>query len=145
MTSRIITNPHGVPAAIQWLGNHPLPLTMTLEKGRKRSNDQNRLQRKWMNEAAEQLPDHTAEEYRGYCKLHFGVAILKNANEEFAQEYDKHIKPHTYEFKLALMQEPFDFSVTRLMTTKQKKQYLDAVYQHFTGLGVQLTMPEERG
>ena len=40
------------------------------------------------------------------------------------------------------MAEPFDFPVTRLMTVKQHKRYLDAIYVHYTGLGFGLTDPE---
>ena len=35
--------------------------------------------------------DMTAEEYRGYCKLHFGVAIAKE-NDDWAEAYDRLIK-----------------------------------------------------
>jgi len=36
---------------------------------------------------------------------------------------------------------PIDLPVTSAMTTKQKTKYLDEVYKHFTGLGIQLTEP----
>lgn len=123
------------------IGKRKLPFTVTIEKGAKRSLEQNKLQRLWVNEAAEQLQDETAEEKRGYCKLHFGVPILRNENEEFREKYDRLIKPRSYEEKLELMMEPFSFPVTSLMTTKQKTQYLDAMYQHFRSQGVVLTEP----
>ena len=104
--------------------------------------EQNRLQRLWLKEACEQLQDETIEEKRGYCKLHFGVPILRNENDEFKAAYDKIIMPHTYEDKLQMMMLPLDFPVTRLMTTGQHKRYLDDVYHFFTGLGVQLTEPK---
>jgi len=34
-----------------------------------------------------------------------------------------------------------DFPVTRLMKTKEKAEYLDRLYEHFTGQGVVLTKP----
>ena len=115
-------------------------LTISVRAGVNRSEDQNRLQRMWLNEAESQ-GDMTAEEYRGYCKLHFGVVIRKE-DEGFAAEYDKIFKPLPYEMKLALMMEPFDFPVTRKMTVSQKCRYLDKIYEHFTGLGMRLTEPE---
>ncbi|WP_144984980.1 hypothetical protein [Halomonas sp. C22] len=110
----------------------------------KRSTDQNKLQRKWMLEAEAQ-GDHIAEEYRGFCKLHFAVPILRWELPEFREKYDRIVKPLPYEAKLELMQEPLDFPCTRLMNKDQKTRYLDAVYQHFTGLGMRLTDPNLRG
>lgn len=111
---------------------------------KKRSIEQNKLQRKWCAEAAAQ-GDMTAEEYRGYCKLHFGVPILRRDSDAFCEAYDRLIRPKDYEEKLLLMQEPFDLQVTRLMNTKQKTEYLDRVWQHFTGLGFRLTDPNLKG
>lgn len=110
----------------------------------KRSIDQNRLQRKWMLEAEAQ-GDQTAEEYRGYCKLHFAVPMLRWELPEFCEKYDRIVKPLPYELKLELMMEPLDFPCTRLMSKDQKTRYLDAVYQHFTSLGMRLTDPNLRG
>jgi hypothetical protein len=41
--------------------------------------------------------------------------------------------------------EPFDFPVTRLMKKRQKMEYLDQIYTHFTGLGMRLTSPDLKG
>lgn len=111
---------------------------------RSRTVEQNKLQRKWMNEAAEQ-GDCTAEEYRAYCKLHFGVAILTGGSDEFAVQWESVMRHLPYEAKLKAMAEPFDFPVTRLMTAKQKAAYLNQIYQHFTGLGFKLTEPKRKG
>jgi hypothetical protein len=118
-------------------------ITIT-EQGEERSHQQNRLQQLWHSQAADQLKDETAEEKRAYCKLHFGVPILRN-DEAFKAHYDRVIKPMDYQTKLALMMEPFDFPVTRLMTVKQKTEFLDRIYQHYTGLGVQLSHPDDLG
>jgi hypothetical protein len=120
-----------------------LPFTASLTSGAPRTIEQNRLQRKWMLEAQEQ-GDMTAEEYRGFCKLNFGIPILRAENEKFCEAYDRIIRAHSYEEKTELMMVPFDFPVTRIMTTKQKSAYLDKCYLHFTELGFQMTMPGER-
>jgi len=140
MTTRIVRNEQDRRELIRLIGARNPPFTASITK--KRTPEQNQLQRKWVNEAAEQLGEDTSEGYRAYCKLHFGVPILRNENEEFRRQYDKVVKPLPYEHKIEMMKEPIDFPVTRLMTTKQKAQYLDAVYQHFRGLGVQLTEPK---
>jgi hypothetical protein len=110
----------------------------------KRSNEQNRLQRLWLNEISEQLGDQTPEEVRGFCKLMFGVPILRAENTAFRERYDAIVKPLPYELKMAMMQEPFDFAVTRNMSTNQKTRYLDALSKHFLELGIVLTNPEQR-
>ena len=135
---------------IAFIENQPLPFTATIEKGviEKRSSDQNRLQRLWINEAAEQdTIGMTAEEYRAYCKLHFGVPMLRNENDTFAELYDLKIRdrvpPYSYEQKLEFMAIPWDMHVTRLMTIKQHDKYLNMMHNHFTGLGMILTIPND--
>lgn len=142
MSTRIIDSEQDRSSAIKWLENHALPCTLNITKGRNRTNEQNRLQRLWMNEIAEQLGEDTAEYYRGFCKLNFGLKILCSESDEYRETYDKLMRPHGYEWNLAMMQIPADYAVTRLMTTKQKSEYLDAVWHHFTdNRGVKLTEP----
>lgn len=132
------------------ISNMQGPFTLTIEKGirEKRSTDQNRLQRLWINEAAEQdTIGMTAEEYRAYCKLHFGVPMLRNENDTFAELYDLKIRdrvpPYSYEQKLEFMAIPWDMHVTRLMTIKQHDKYLNMMHDHFTSLGMILTIPND--
>ena len=77
------------------------------------------------------------------CKLTFGVPILRAENTWFREKYDEVVRPLPYPQKLALMMEPLDMPVTRLMTTEQKTRYLDAIYRHFAGLGLVLTVPDQ--
>lgn len=130
--------------ALRVIRNAPLGFLLTKTKGEKRSDAQNRLQRLWCNELEEQ-GDQTAEEYRAYIKLVFGVPILRAQNESFREQYDTHVRGLPYETKLALMMEPIDFPVTRLMSVKQKRQFLDTVYNKFTEHGFVLTNPSWAG
>ena len=143
MTERHVRNEYEMEMAQRFLNNCRPPFTMRITDGISRSVEQNKLQRLWLNEIAEQKDDQTAEEWRGYCKLRFGVPIMRAADPDFCEKYDRIIKPHTYEDKIEMMMEPLDFPVTRLMTTKQTTQYLDAIYEHFTKQGVVLTEPQE--
>jgi hypothetical protein len=119
---------------------------ITIERQSKgRSAAQNRLQQLWHMEAAQQLRDETAEEKRAYCKLHFGVKMLHSENAKFRAAWNKTMKPLGYETMLQLMQVPFDFPVTRLMTVEQKTRCLDAVWAHYTSQGVRLTNPADFG
>lgn len=127
--------------AMKVIEDTDLPCTVKVTKGVKRSAEQNRLQWLWMKEASEQLGDQTAAEWQAYCKLHYGIPILREDDSEFRDAYDEIIKPLHYEQKLRAM-EKF-FPVTSLMTTKQLTRYLDEVYVHFTEQGVHLTEPTE--
>jgi hypothetical protein len=126
---------------LRFIERQKLPFNCGIEPGRHRTTQQNRLQRQWLKEIAEQLGDRTSEDVRGECKLTFGVPILRAENEAFCAAYDKHVKGLPYETKIAMMMEPLDFPVTRLMTTKQHTAYLDAIHRHYSGHGIALTDP----
>lgn len=143
MTSRRVETDQDLRMLLRFIEGRKLPFTVSIEEGKKRSTDQNRLQRQWMNDLASQLPDYDAEGWRAYCKLHFGIAIRKAADDEYAETYDERIRPLPYEVKLALMKTPMDLPVTRDMNTRQMTQYLDAVHKHFSEQGVVLTDPGE--
>lgn len=131
-------------SVIRAIEGRALPCTVQISKGAPRSIEQNRLGRLWLKEAEDQ-GDHTAEEYRGLCKLWFGVDILLNEDDEFREVYETTIAPLQYEKKLACMMVPIDLPITRRMNTNQKKRYLDRIYTHFTGKGFQLTDPDTMG
>lgn len=141
MTRRIVETESERRQAIRFIEGHKLPMTIGIEAIGKRSARQNRLNRQWMLDIAGQMEGWSAEYTRGYCKLHFGIPILRADDEEFCREYDALVRPLPYEHKLKLMMVPFDFGVTRRMTTKQQTAYLDAVHRHFSEQGVALTDP----
>lgn len=144
MTTLAIRTEHDRKRLIDAAGIRPLPFVAEMKAAASiRSEKQNKLQRKWLKESSEQ-GDNTPEQYRAYCKLHFGVAIMKFESEQWAEAYDRIIKPLTYEQKLEMMAEPMDFPVTRCMSPKGKAQYLDEMYKYFTGLGFVLTEPEQK-
>lgn len=129
--------------AARLIENRTLPFTLSLTDGKHRSTAQNRLQHMWMKEISEQLGDMTEHYARAYCKLTIGVPILRAQNEAFRLRYDEIIRPLPYEQKIAIMMEPLDFPVTRLMNVRQKTEYLEGIIRHFGEKGIVLTMPEE--
>ncbi|AZO39692.1 hypothetical protein EJ076_34985 [Mesorhizobium sp. M7D.F.Ca.US.005.01.1.1] len=143
MSDRFVDTEQARQMLILFIQAQKLPFTATLAPGKHRTTAQNRLQRKWMTEIAEQMPDEKAEYWRGYCKLRFGVPMLRAENEEFRAKYDAVVKPLSYEQKIAIMSEPLDLPVTRIMTTKQKTAYLDEIFRHFSEQGVILTIPDD--
>lgn len=140
--NRIVDTPQALEMLHKFIDGKALPFTCSITDGKHRTTDQNRLQRQWVLEIAAQTGE-TPEEVRGYCKLAFGVPILRAENDAFRSAYDEMVKPLPYETKLKLMMEPFDFGVTRLMTTRQKTAYLDAVHRHYSEQGLILTNPED--
>ena len=138
MTDAIRTA-HQRTMLIKRIENMALPFSVSIAKGAPRSIEQNRTQRLWLKEAEEQ-GDLTAEEWRGYCKLHFGIAIAKE-NEQYSEKYDRLIRPLPYHTKLEFMMEPLSFPVTSIMTTEQKTRYLNAIFTHLTSQGIILTEP----
>lgn len=141
MTTRFVETESDRRLLLRFIEQQNLPCTVSIAKGGKRSLKQNRLQRLWLNEIAEQLGDLTPEDVRAYCKLTVGVPILRAENDTFRERYDAIIKPLPYEQKMALMMEPLDFPITRIMTTKQATAYLDGVHRHFSERGIVLTDP----
>lgn len=104
-----------------------------------RSLPQNALQHVWYSDI-QRAGLMTKVEARRYCKLHFGVPLLRSGeNEEamrFREFWDRALKHRlSYEEKLVAM----DYvPVTSLMTREQMTDYLDSVQRHFAHQGVQL-------
>lgn len=146
MVQRIVEDEFERDRLISFIANQPVPFTVTISKGGRRSIAQNKLQRLWMKEISEQLGGtfETPETARGYCKLVHGVPILREADEAFKAQYDKIVKPLPYADKLACMMVPIDLPVTSRMNTKQLTAYLDAVHREFSTQGVELTIPEDK-
>lgn len=140
MSTWAIRNEQDRKQVLKVIEHRAAPCTVEITKGAPRSIEQNRLQRLWMNEAAEQ-GDMTAEEYRAFCKLNFGIPLMCEQSALFAEQWKRLFSHLTYEQKLDLMKEPIDYPVTRLLKMRTKKLYLDRVYQHFTGLGFRMTDP----
>lgn len=141
--NRTIENEYDRKMTAKLIDARTIPFVVTITDGKHRTTKQNKLNRKWMLEIAEQKGDMTAEEVRAYVKLTIGVPILREENEAFRLKYDEIVRPLPYEQKLAIMAEPLDMPITRLMTTKQQAKYMDRIIQHFGSQGIILTMPED--
>lgn len=115
-------------------------VVMTLKTGRDRTLDQNRL---WfgMYQRIAQVLDWHVEDARRYCKLHFGIPIMRNGSDEYREQYDRLMRPHSYEYKLELMGScalfgPDGYAVTRLFDRKQGVEYTEAIAAEFGQHGV---------
>lgn len=101
----------------------------------KRTLDQNSISHVWYGQIGKAL-DASAAYAKCYCKLHFGVPILRAENEKFRALYDKVFKHGlTYVEKLEAMR---ILPVTSLMNKEQKGRYLSEIQQHFADQGIYL-------
>jgi len=142
MTTRVIRSADEVPALGKFiLARGKFPVTVTIANGASRSSQANRLSQRWYSDISRQLGDQTHEEVRAYCKLHFGVPIMRAGNEAFRKSYDATMKPIEYETKLEAMR-VLDIPVTRLMTPRQMSAYMDEMQRYWLGNGFRLTDPE---
>jgi hypothetical protein len=110
----------------------------TCKRAYKRSNPQNNISHAWYLQLAEQLPEDDALGWKCFCKLHFGIPILRAEDAEFKVIYDKTLRHLEYSQKLQVMKV---LPVTSLMTADQLSKYLDAMQSEFLGRGVRLEFP----
>jgi len=109
--------------------------------GKKRSLDQNAISHAWYEQVARELREDDARGVKRYCKLHFGVGLLRAEDAEFREAYDATIKNTlTYEQKLVAMDV---LPVTSRMTTVQLHQYMLDMQDHYRARGVALEFPPE--
>lgn len=116
-------------------------LTVSITHGKRRSLDQNAISHAWYSQVANELREDSELQVKAFCKLHFGVPILRMADDDFRAKYDRAVKPLGYENKLLLMEW---FPVTSLMTAPQLSEYLEKIRAHYAGRGVLLEFPEVR-
>jgi len=115
------------------------PVRLTIDKRKKtRTLIQNNTANKWYRDCEKQ-GDMKAWEYKAYCKLHFGVPILRRDSVKYKEMYDTKVKEFPYETKLMFMAEPYSFPVTSMMNVAQHSEFLEMVERHFSQQGFELT------
>lgn len=115
-------------------------LTVSVNAGKGRSLDQNAISHAWYAQVARELREDDERGVKRFCKLHFGVPILRAEDDEFRQVYDGAIRERlSYEDKLAAMD---ILPVTSRMTTAQLSRYMEDVQAHYSKHGVTLGFPE---
>ena len=108
--------------------------------GRHRSLDQNSIGHAWYEQVANELREDDALGVKRFCKLHFGVPILRAEDAEFREIYDGAIRDHlSYEQKIKAMD---ILPVTSRMSVQQHSAYLTAVREHYQERGVDLQFPD---
>ena len=116
-------------------------VVVSLRPGKDRTLDQNALWFGFYKRIAEMTQIGDAADARRYCKLHIGVQILLNEDEEFQRAWYRVMRHLPYEEKLAMMGEcklfgPDGFPVTSLFNRAQGGAYTDRILAEFTAKGV---------
>lgn len=107
---------------------------------KKRSLDANALSHIWYAEIAKQKGDQSAHDYRLQCKLHHGVQILRRDSEEFRAFYDRFFIKLDYAEKLQAMNW---VEISRVMSTAQMTEYMNAIQNTYGPQGVVLSSAKE--
>ncbi|WP_312669706.1 hypothetical protein [Stutzerimonas nitrititolerans] len=116
-------------------------VVVSLRPGKDRTLDQNALWFAMYQRIAQMTQIGDVEDARRYCKLHFGVPIMRAADADFRDGWNRMFLHLEYEQKLELMGPcslfgPDGFPVTRLFNRAQGIAYTDRIVEEFTGRGV---------
>lgn len=119
-------------------------VVVSLRPGKDRTLDQNALWFALYQRIAQMTQIGDVDDARKYCKLHFGVQILLNEDDEFRIGWYRTMRHLTYTEKLDLMGGcplfgPDGFPVTRLFSRAQGIAYTDRIVADFTERGVVFT------
>lgn len=119
-------------------------VVVSLRPGKDRTLDQNALWFALYQRIAEMTQIGDVEDARRYCKLHYGVPIMRRDDADFRDGWNRMFLHLTYEQKLELMGPcaifgPDGFPVTRLFNRVQGVLYTDRIVEAFTDRGVVFT------
>ncbi len=113
-------------------------LRVTIKTGKDRTISQNAITHAWYEQLARELREDDALGWKSFCKLHYGVPILRAEDEEFRAAYDAVIRPLAYEKKLIAMR---CWPVSSIMSVEQLSKYAEAMQVNFRERGVRLEFP----
>lgn len=116
-------------------------LEITVKEGKGRSVEQNAVMHGWFGQVARELREDDPRGVKRFCKLHFGVPILRAEDDDFRAAYDRVIKPLDYEDKLVAMD---ILPVTSAMTTIQLDACMTDIQGHYAKHGVALVYPKDQ-
>ena len=116
-------------------------VVITLRPGKDRTLDQNALWFALYQRISQMTQIGDVDEARKYCKLHMGIQILLNEDEDFRTAWHRTTRHLAYEEKLNLMGNnplfgPDGFPVTRLFNRAQGIAYTNRIVDHFVAQGV---------
>jgi len=116
-------------------------VVVSLRPGKDRTLDQNALWFAFYKRIAQMTQIGDEADARRYCKLHIGVQILLNDDQDFQEAWYRVMRHLPYEEKLAMMGDcklfgPDGMPVTSLFNRAQGIAYTDRIVAQFTAEGV---------
>ena len=116
-------------------------VVVSMREGKDRTLDQNALWFAMYQRIAQMTQMGDVEDVRRWCKLHLGVPIMRKADIDFFNAWNRSFLHLTYEEKLHLMGPcnlfgPDGFPVTRLFNRAQGIAYTDQIVAEFSAKGV---------
>ncbi len=116
-------------------------VVVSFREGKDRTLDQNALWFSLYERIAQMTQIGDVDDARRYCKLYFGVPIMRAADADFRDGWNRMFLHLEYEQKLELMGPcsifgPDGFPVTRLFNRAQGIAYTDRIVEEFTRRGV---------
>lgn len=116
-------------------------VVVSMREGKDRTLDQNALWFAMYQRIAQMTQMGDVEDVRRWCKLHLGVPIMRKADVDFFNAWNRSFLHLTYEEKLHLMGPcnlfgPDGFPVTRLFNRAQGIAYTDQIMAEFSAKGV---------
>lgn len=141
MTKHILNSEIGLQSfigSLRELWHSRRYLEISIKEGKGRSVEQNAVMHGWFAQVARERREYDARGVKRFCKLHFGVPILRAEDEDFRAAYDRVIKPLAYEDKLVAMD---ILPVTSAMTTIQLDQCMTDIQDHYAKHSVTLVYP----
>lgn len=116
-------------------------VVVSMRPGKDRTLDQNALWFAFYKRISEMTQIGDASEARKYCKLHHGVQILLNEDQDFQAAWYRVMRHLSYEEKLDMMGDcklfgPDGMPVTSLFNRAQGIAYTERVVADFSSKGV---------
>tara|TARA_R110000764_G_scaffold59678_1_gene128696 strand:+ start:810 stop:1247 length:438 start_codon:yes stop_codon:yes gene_type:complete len=132
-----VHNQHQLTAFTEWVikqwGDNKKPTLQLMNADR--SNNQNAFINTLYGDISRQSKDNSVLDVRRQCKLVYGVGILKAADPEFAELYDRTVKKMSFEDKLLVVGY---MDITSKFNKSQATEYIDTILSEYGKQGIAL-------
>lgn len=142
MTKRHCMTKEDAEKVAGYLVGLPLPFSVSIGEGEKRTLSQNALLHKWFGEIAAQRGDVDAHHVKGECHRKWGLTI-RLRDEAFAYVWKRTGAGLTFEQQRNFLASGV-LNVSSAMTTKELTEYMDAMERDYRSRGFRLTDPDLR-
>jgi hypothetical protein len=140
MVARILHDERDRNAWLAFVSAQPLPATVSLAKGARRSLPQNSTLHLWTGQIAAET-GQTQAEAKAEIKLRFGLPIMERDNPDWVAKWQALYGPLPYGMRLRLFEA---IPLTSLLTTRQMAEMMDAIQKEYLAQGIPLVDPEAR-